>query len=79
MTHEHNVDDGDLEIEAWEKAEIELIDRSLDETQRTLLWMSLRSAEAEQAEQLIVEVMTELGCGPEEAHRILHALNGREL
>lgn len=79
MTHEHGIDDGDLEIEAWEQAEAELIAQGLTETQRTLVWMSLRSPEAEEAEQLIAEIMAEQGCGAEEAHRILHTLNGVSL
>lgn len=76
MTHEAGVDDGDLEIEEWEIADAELAAQGMIEAEREQFWINMRSPEVVEQESLIAQVMEEHGCGPEEALRILHGLNG---
>lgn len=76
MTHEANIDDGDLELEAWEQADAELAAGGMDEYDRIYFWRSLMSPEQLEHERLIGAVQEEENCSAAEAHRILHALNG---
>ena len=79
MTHDRDVDDGDLEIEQWEIADAELAAQGWSYEMRALFWIAMRSPEQVEHERLIGAVMEELNCSEEEAHRILFALDGKEL
>lgn len=78
MTHDHDVDDGDLEIEEWMKADAALAEQGLDEYDRIYLWRSLRTPEQVEQDDLVESVMATEGCGAERAQAILRALAGED-
>lgn len=78
MTHDHDVDDGDLEIEEWMKADAALAEQGYDEYDRIYLWRSLRTPGQVEQDDLIESVMQSEGCTAERAHAILRALAGKE-
>lgn len=78
MTHEAEVDDGDLEIEEWEKADAAMAAQGLSEIERRAVWDTLLSPEQVEQNQVLAQVMEELGCNEERAWRVIHALYGAE-
>lgn len=79
MTHEAGRDDGDLEIEEWEQADLELRLQGLSEEERRVIWRALRSPEQIEADELIESFAAINGISEAEAYRVIHSLNGVDI
>lgn len=76
MTHEQDVDDGDLEIEAWEQADAVLAADGMSEEDRRTFWEDMKSHEAVEAESFLRTWADSRGVSLAEAHRQIYELNG---
>lgn len=79
MTHEVYVDDGDLEIEAWEQADAQLAKQGMTVYERQEFWAQFKTEEQLTAEELMRSVQLEMGCEEEQAWRIIRQLAGQEM
>ena len=79
MTHENGVDDGDLEIEEWERADALLAAQGYSEGERRVIWNTLKSPKVSEAEVFLEKWAEERGVSLAEAHRQIHEANGTVL
>ena len=74
MTHEPGVDDGDLEIEAWEVADAQLAASGMSEAERKVFWNSIAPNAGNEG---FLELWAEQhGVSLAEAHRQIWEMNG---